>query len=601
MDQAMTFLDDTALGDTVPGATTLGDAAPGDTALGDTTLGDAAADDAAAAARDGLIRAVLDGAAAVIGLDARGRVVLCSRAAADLLGMAAPALWRAAPAAEALARSTALDDHGRAALGAMLAAAVEAAGPAAAGFDAAAPLGVVPLAGGRVLRAGLAQASAHFALVSLAATAGAAPAERVDGLTGLPDRAWFHERLSDLLAAAGEAEQVAVLMVNLDRFKAVNDAHGHAVGNALLRLVARRLRGAVRDADVVSRLGADEFAVAMPGPSDAPATAARLADVLSRPYLVEGRLVHVDASIGIALGPQDGATTPALARAADLALRQAKEDGRRAVRRFTAAMDLRARARHGLQDDLRRAIALRQFELHYQPQTNLRSGRLTGFEALIRWRHPAHGLVPPDQFIPLAEDMGLIVPLGEWVLRTACREAAAWPDHLTVAVNVSAKQLADRERLPRAVRDALAAAGLPACRLDMEITESALVRYEAEALDVMRALRAMGVALSMDDFGTGYSSLSQLRSFPFDKLKIDRSFIRDLSCSAEAAAVVRAVAALGSSLGMTTIAEGVETAEQERLIRADGCTDMQGYLVSRPVPAEQVAALIDRLCADGPA
>ncbi len=233
--------------------------------------------------------------------------------------------------------------------------------------------------------------------------------------------------------------------------------------------------------------------------------------------------------------------------------------------------------------------------MHYQPQTNLATRKLIEFEALVRWRHPEHGLVPPDRFIPLAEEMGLIIPIGEWVLRTACREAMSWPGHLSIAVNVSAKQLADRDRLPRVVKTALDATGLPAQRLEVEITESALVRHEKEALHVLHALRAMGVRVSMDDFGTGYSSLSQLRSFPFDKLKIDRSFVRDLSGSDEAIAVVRAIAALGASLGMTTTAEGVETAEQEAMIRADGCTDMQGFLVSRPVPAGDVATLIERL------
>jgi len=302
----------------------------------------------------------------------------------------------------------------------------------------------------------------------------------------------------------------------------------------------------------------------------------------------------ISASVGIALGPRDGADTAALVRAADLALYQAKEDGRHAVRMFEQGMDARARARHLLLDDLRRALALHQFEIHYQPQLNLASRELVGFEALVRWRHPKHGLVPPDRFIPLAEEMSLIVGIGEWVLRTACREAMSWPGQLTVAVNVSAKQLADQDRLPRVVQATLAATGLAARRLEVEITESALIRHEKEALHVLHALRGMGVRVSMDDFGTGYSSLSQLRSFPFDKLKIDRSFVRDLSGSDEAVAVVRAIAALGASLGMTTTAEGVETPEQEAMIRADGCTDMQGYLISRPVPAGDIAALIER-------
>jgi len=306
----------------------------------------------------------------------------------------------------------------------------------------------------------------------------------------------------------------------------------------------------------------------------------------------------IGASIGIAVGPRDGADAATLVRAADLALYQAKEDGRQSVRMFNQAMDTRARARHALLGDLRRALALQQFEVHYQPQTNLLTRQLVGFEALVRWRHPEQGLIPPDRFIPLAEEMGLIVGIGEWVLRTACADAMSWPGELAVAVNVSAKQLEDQTRLPRVVEAALTATGLPACRLEVEITESALMRYEKQALHVLHALRAKGVRISMDDFGTGYSSLSQLRSFPFDKLKIDRSFVRDLSNSEEAVAVIRAIAALGASLGMTTTAEGVETDAQEAMVRNDGCTDMQGYLVSRPVPASEVTELIHSLTAD---
>ena len=545
--------------------------------------------DEANPARAGLTQAVINNAApGLIGLDAQSRIVLCSQAAAQSLGMRMPELWNPEPVAAVLARSAALGDEGRAALDAML--------RRSFGLAAGSQPGAVALANGQRLRVACVEASKHYSLVSLAleATAGI-PAERLDGLTGLSDRQWFRERVSALLAASDGTEGVAVLMIDLDRFKSVNDMHGHPVGDALLQLVAQRLRGAVRDGDVVSRLGGDEFAVAMPAPADAESTGARLVDILGRPYLVEGHVANIGASVGIAVGPRDGTDVAALVRAADLALYQAKEDGRQAVRVFEAEMDTRARVRHGLLDDLRRALTLQQFELHYQPQTNLGSGQLTGFEALARWRHPGRGLVPPDQFIPLAEEMGLIVPLGEWVLRTACREAATWPGDLSVAVNVAAKQLADRERLLRAVRSALAASGLPASRLEVEITESALVRYEKETLAALQALRGMGVKVSMDDFGTGYSSLSQLRSFPFDKLKIDRSFIRDLSDSAEAVAVVRAIAALGASLGMTTTAEGVETTEQETRIRADGCTDMQGYLVSRPVPPDQVAGLIARL------
>ncbi|HEX2525486.1 MAG TPA: EAL domain-containing protein [Geminicoccus sp.] len=421
------------------------------------------------------------------------------------------------------------------------------------------------------------------------------PAEQTDSLTGLSDRLWFRQSLSTLLDGASDKVQVAVLMIDLDRFKAVNDTHGHPIGDALLQLAAQRLRAAVRERDIVSRLGGDEFAVVMPAPGQADDVGARLVDLLGRPYLIEDRVATVGASIGIAIGPRDGATAAELARAADLALYQAKADGRGAVRKFERWMDARARARSNLEAELRRALVLRQFELHYQPQVNLAQRKLVGFEALLRWRHPKLGLVPPDQFIPLAEEIGAIVPIGEWVLRTACRDAASWPDELTVAVNVSARQLADRHRLPRLAASALAESGLPGCRLEIEVTESALMCQQEDALQVLHALRELGIRMSMDDFGTGYSSLSQLRSFPFHKLKIDQSFIRDIAHSSQAVAAIRAIAALGASMGMTTTAEGVETVEQEALVRADGCTDMQGYLVSPAVRANDIPTLIRRL------
>lgn len=426
-------------------------------------------------------------------------------------------------------------------------------------------------------------------LISCGTRPPAAAADHLDALTGLADRPGFFRQLKRL--CVGPAGQVAVLTVDLDRFKSVNDTLGHEAGDALLQLVAQRLRGMFRNADVVARLGGDEFAVAMIAGPEVVSIADRLVSVLSRPYLVERQAAVIGASVGIALSPQHGTDPTTLLRAADLALHQAKADGRGLVRVFNDELDQRTRTRHALADDLRRAIPLQQLALHFQPQLELGSGRLTGFEALVRWHHPVHGIVPPDRFIPIAEETGLILPLGEWVLREACRQAAGWPDHVSVAVNVSPKQLLDRERLPRAIAASLAASGLPAERLEVELTESALVR-EAEAIEVLNAVHALGVRVSMDDFGTGYSSLSQLRRFPFDKIKIDRSFVRDLGGSDEAGAVVRAIAALGKSLGMATIAEGVETADQAEMCRADGCTAMQGYLVSRPVPAGDVAGLI---------
>ena len=542
--------------------------------------------------RASLSQAILDRApTGFIGFDAERRVVLCNHSAADMLGMAVPDTECPVPLNQMLMQSTRLDGDGRLALRAVLGS--TSASPR--GPEAGDRLGRIGLTDGRMLYVTVTEVAGGCRLATFVESTAGVPDGRTDSLTGLSDRRWFRERLTALLERPDEADQVALLMIDLDRFKAVNDTHGHPVGDALLQMVARRLRSAVREDDVVSRLGGDEFAVALSTATAAGALAARLVNLLSRPYLIEGHVAVIGASVGVAVGPRDGADATALVRAADLALYQAKEDGRQTVRVFDQAMDRRARARHALLDDLRRALPLRQLEVHYQPQTNLASRELIGFEALVRWRHPEHGLIPPDQFIPLAEEVGLIVPIGEWVLRTACAEATAWPGRLCVAVNVSARQLVDRERLPRAVQAALAAAGLPASRLEVEITESALVRHEQEALHVLHALHAMGVRVSMDDFGTGYSSLSQLRSFPFDKLKIDRSFVRDLSGSDEAIAVVRAIAALGASLGMTTTAEGVETPEQEAMIRADGCTDMQGFLISRPVPAGDVAALIERL------
>lgn len=550
--------------------------------------------------RTALTQAVLDhGAAGILGLDADLNVVLCNRSAAEMLGLTPPQLWQPIPLPLCLTESTRLDAVGQLAF-------EEALHPASkfhphSGRSVADRTLQLTLMDGPSLRVIVHQVDANHCFLALSVDApGEVPSGRIDGLTGLSDRQWFRERLTAELTAAEKEDQVAVLLIDLDRFKAINDSHGHPIGDALLQMVAQRLRSVVRDGDLVSRLGGDEFAVTMSGVVAPEAMGLRLVDLLSRPYLIEGHVAVVGASIGIAVGPRDGADTASLVRAADLALYQAKEDGRQAVRVFKQEMDTRARARHALLDDLRRALALQQFEVHYQPQTNLGSRQLVGFEALVRWRHPELGLIPPDRFIPLAEEMGLIVGIGEWVLRKACLDAMSWPEQLSVAVNVSAKQLEDPKRLPRVVDAALAASGLPAQRLEVEITESALVRYEQQALQVLHGLRDMGVRVSMDDFGTGYSSLSQLRSFPFDKLKIDRSFVRDLSDSAEAVAVIRAIAALGASLGMTTTAEGVETRAQETMVRNDGCTDMQGYLVSRPVPAEEVSELIRSLAKTTP-
>jgi len=423
-----------------------------------------------------------------------------------------------------------------------------------------------------------------------------------DPLTSLPNRELFHRRVVTALAEAtqdGEAapDEVgpAVLLVDLDRFKAVNDTLGHPMGDALLRLVAKRLRSVLRSYDVVARLGGDEFALLVspiPEPVNLTQLAKRIVDVLGRPYLIDGHLVNIGASIGVALAPHDGLDHNRLLRNADLALYHAKESGRSTFSFFEPHMDARALARRSLEIDLRKALALREFELHYQPQVDLETDSIVGFEALLRWRHPERGLVSPADFIPLAEELGLIVPLGEWVLREACHEAARWPDGMSVAVNVSPHQFADTARLVSLVAKSLASSGLPGHRLEIEITESVLLRNEQAVLAALRRLRAMDVRVAMDDFGTGYSSLSQLHSFPFDKIKIDRSFVKDQDDAVSQGAIIRAITALGVSLGMSTIAEGVETSDQLARIRAEGCTSVQGYLFSRPVPVDQVDRLI---------
>ncbi len=432
---------------------------------------------------------------------------------------------------------------------------------------------------------------------------------KCDPLTGLLSRALFHDRITALLAAGAEhdppslpaappADPVrhAVVAIDLDRFKSVNDTLGHSAGDGLLCLVARRLRSVLRQHDVLARLGGDEFALLVSPAPDREVLdqlARRITDVVGRPYLVDGHLVNIGASLGIAVFPEDGATRVELLRNADLALYDAKAMGRSTHSFFRPEMDARAAARRLIEIDLRKALALRQFELHYQPQIDLERHAIVGFEALLRWRHPERGVVSPAEFIPLAEEIGLIVPLGEWVLSQACLEAMRWSDALTIAVNVSPYQFEDTGRLVEAVTRALAMSGLPGRRLEIEITESVLLRNADPVLAALHRLRGMGVRVAMDDFGTGYSSLSQLHSFPFDKIKIDRSFVKDRDDGAGQNAVIRAITALGASLGMATIAEGVETAGQLERIRDGGCTSVQGYLFSRPVPVAQVAGLIE--------
>ncbi len=418
------------------------------------------------------------------------------------------------------------------------------------------------------------------------------PAPGFDSLTGLLNRDAFLAALRRRIEEGSGMGSFALLAIDLDRFKMVNDTLGHPVGDELLGGVGRRIRGCVRAGDLAGRLGGDEFAIRLTQEAEANALAARLVDLLGRPFLLQGHSINSGCSVGIAVYPVDAQDAAGLLRCADLALYQAKAEGRGDQRRFVPALRLRAEARQRLEADLRAAVALGQFRLHYQPHVDIASGRLAGFEALLRWQHPERGLIPPAEFIPLAEEIGQIVPIGEWVLRTACREAASWPGtEATVAVNVSAAQLARRD-LAAQVRAALADSGLAPARLELEVTETALLHDTTTALETCRELRRVGVHISLDDFGTGYSSLTQLRDFPLDRVKIDRSFIQVIETQPASAAIVRAIASLGCALGLRTTAEGIETRTQLETVRDSGCTDGQGFLFGRPVPPGDVPALI---------
>jgi diguanylate cyclase (GGDEF)-like protein len=418
---------------------------------------------------------------------------------------------------------------------------------------------------------------------------------RHDALTDLPNRVLFRERLAEALAGVSRGTKLAVLYLDLDRFKGVNDTLGHPMGDELLKVVAGRLRHCVRGIDTVARVGGDEFAIIQTDieqPLDTAILARRVGEAVRAPYDLAGHAVVVDTSIGIALAPSDGIEPDGLLKAADMALYGAKADGRGTYRFFEPAMDMRMKSRRELEIALRRALAAGEFDLHYQPLVNVDDKRITGCEALLRWNHPERGMIPPAEFIPVAEEIGLIVPLGEWVLRKACIDAASWPDDTKIAVNLSPIQVTNQNLVPVVV-SALAAAGLPARRLEIEITESVLMHNTAQTMATLHQLRELGVHISMDDFGTGYSSLSYLRKFPFDKIKIDRSFISGLPDDNESVAIVRAVAGLAANLNMTATAEGVETAQQLETIRALGCVEMQGYLFSRPMPLAQIMPLFE--------
>lgn len=419
---------------------------------------------------------------------------------------------------------------------------------------------------------------------------------RHDALTGLPNRTLLHERIENALIGAGQAGRAAILYLDLDGFKLVNDTFGHPVGDELLCRVADRLKGALRRTDFVARLGGDEFAIVQAGP-DQPAgaeeLAARIVDTLQAPFEIQGQGIAIGTSIGIALAEMPDVTSDTLLRRADVALYQAKAAGRGTWRVFEPAMDTQIQRRHHLAVDLRRALAEAQFELHYQPLVETRTRRLTGFEALMRWRHPQQGLISPAEFIPLAEETGLIGPIGAWALTRACTDAAGWPASIKVAVNLSSVQFT-RGDLVEEVAQALAGSGLSPDRLELEITESVLLQDDEATFDILHRLHALGLRISMDDFGTGYSSLSYLRRFPFDKLKIDQCFVRNLGREDGSVAIVRAMVGLGKALDMDVLAEGVETAEQAGILEAEGCDELQGYLFSKPLPLRDVAGFIDR-------
>jgi diguanylate cyclase (GGDEF)-like protein/PAS domain S-box-containing protein len=408
-----------------------------------------------------------------------------------------------------------------------------------------------------------------------------------DGLTGLANRALLREHMLEAVRRGQLGDRLATLCLDLDQFKIVNDTLGHPIGDKLLQQVADRLRHCTRATDTVARLGGDEFVILLPGLKqiqNVSMLAERLIDALRQPFNIEGHHILIGTSIGIAIWPEDGADADTLIKSADVALYHAKGEGRGIYRYFQSEMDRKLQENRMLELDLRRALAAGEFELHYQPMVDVQTRELTGFEALLRWNHPKRGLVSSGEFISVAENTGLILPIGEWVLRQACAEAMCWPDAIKIAVNLSPAQF-KHKGLAEVVVAALQAAGLPPPRLELEITEAVLLRDNERTLTIMGSLRDIGVRMAMDDFGTGYSSLSYLRKFPFDKIKIDRSFVRGSSERPDSAVIIRAVVELGAILGIATTAEGVETAEDLQVVLREGCSEAQGYYFGRPRPA----------------
>jgi diguanylate cyclase (GGDEF)-like protein len=420
-----------------------------------------------------------------------------------------------------------------------------------------------------------------------------------DSLTQLPNREMFNGLLRHTIEAAGRYQrQFAVLFIDLDRFKVINDSLGHEAGDRLLVEVAGRLRGALRSSDIVARLGGDEFVVILEETAerhDVERIAANILSTLSQPLELSGHECHTTASIGIAMYPHDGTDVRSLTKNADMAMYLAKEDGKNGFRFFTREIKAQSIERLTLETALRRALERHQFSLHYQPKVDMISGQVTGVEALLRWEHPELGLVPPMQFIPLAEETGLIVPIGRWVLKEACAQNMAWQRRglrpVSMAVNLSPRQFAD-ERLLHDIDDALAASSMSPPLLQLEVTESMVMRNVARAIKVLNSIQSRGIRLAIDDFGTGYSSMSLMKQFPIDTIKIDRSFVRDLPKDSEDQAIAQAIISMGKALGMTVVAEGVETAEQQAFLRSHACDELQGYLFSKPLPAKELARFL---------
>ncbi|RUO97295.1 EAL domain-containing protein [Hyphomicrobium sp.] len=423
-----------------------------------------------------------------------------------------------------------------------------------------------------------------------------------DALTGLANRVFLRKRLDELLASRKRSGNgVAVLCIDLDNFKVINDSMGHAAGDSLLQQLTTRIQGSLRKDDIAARLGGDEFAVVLANANHAvevSSVAQRIIDALREPFAIDDQAVNVTASVGIALCPSDGETAEALLKNADLALYQAKGDGKGCYRYFEAEMNVRVQARRKIESELHHAYMSGGLEIHYQPLVTLNSGEVSGFEALLRWPHSERGFIPPSEFIPIAEECGLIAPITDFVLHRACQDATTWPKKARLAVNMSPQRFRIGNVF-QAVSEALKASGLEPERLELEITEALLLENSESVLSILHSIRSLGVRISMDDFGTGYSSLSYLRMFPFDKIKIDGSFVRGIGFGTESQAIIRAIMGLGSSLGMTITAEGIETESEQAFLRAVGCDEGQGFLYSKARPVGDVPLILDALNAAG--